>query len=557
MNNFTQRFALANAFTIVALCFGLLLSSDVLAQADRPTFISGKVVGANGKPMKTAHVFASQFNSANEKPKTFKVNADGSYGVYLPPGWYELEFAGVDHQQDHTPSWVYCCAKEMRIDARLQANTIDGEVDSVAVITDNDKYNFAKARLMKKQSDGTFVIDVECMGETLGYQVIVYTKNTTEPHSMNGTSTGNYQYDGGGDYRSLIAAKDGVAHIVFDPRQFPKKSSPSSVVFVDEFSKEVAAIVDAQQQVWAQFFSESAKQQGGMEFSYDAFGHRAALRKKIEATKDQHLRQLLMMSYLSVPSFSKDSTGADPKFVDLILETIPPASPMWTNYPNIIADAVRMSSKPKGDYIQRMLNEHASESLKAQILFNQIVELYEQKKFDVALPLYNKLVKEYPDTYAAQQAQRELRPNSKIKVGNMIPDFAFATVDDSTVRYIPATLKGRWVLIDNWATWCGPCVREMENLHKAYENFKDKRFTILSVSFDRSVADIEKFRKGKWPMPWLHCYSPGVWQNEATKVFEVSGIPKPILIDPDGRIVALDEDLRGARLEQTLKKFMP
>ncbi len=57
-------------------------------------------------------------------------------------------------------------------------------------------------------------------------------------------------------------------------------------------------------------------------------------------------------------------------------------------------------------------------------------------------------------------------------------------------------------------------------------------------------------------MPWMHVFSEGVWESEAAKAFEVSGIPKPILIDPNGKIVALEEDLRSDKLEKTLERFV-
>jgi thiol-disulfide isomerase/thioredoxin len=207
-------------------------------------------------------------------------------------------------------------------------------------------------------------------------------------------------------------------------------------------------------------------------------------------------------------------------------------------------------------YVDKVLKDNPSAAVKASILYELTAKAVEKKQTDVALTLYEQLQANYANTYPAQRAKRELNPSRTVRVGSPLPKFVFQQLNDSTKSVTNEDIKGRWVLVDNWATWCGPCVGEMGTLHAAYEKFKDKNFTILSVSFDRGTAEIHRFRGGKWPMPWLHSFSPGVWKNEATRIFEVSGIPKPILVSPDGTIVALDADLRGPNLEKTLAKYI-
>ncbi len=94
----------------------------------------------------------------------------------------------------------------------------------------------------------------------------------------------------------------------------------------------------------------------------------------------------------------------------------------------------------------------------------------------------------------------------------------------------------------------------MDNLHKAYEKFKSKNFEILSLSLDQKAEDVTKFRSEKWKMPWLHAFVTN--DKQVTGAFEVVAIPRPLLVDGSGMIVAMEGDLRGEKLEQTLAKFL-
>ncbi len=112
--------------------------------------------------------------------------------------------------------------------------------------------------------------------------------------------------------------------------------------------------------------------------------------------------------------------------------------------------------------------------------------------------------------------------------------------------------KGKWVLVDFWASWCGPCQEEMPNVVAAYKKYHDKGFEIVGLSFDADRDDWLNAIK-TWNMPWIHLSDLNYWESKAGKVYKIEGIPDNILIDPDGIIVA--RDLQGPALERCLSEI--
>lgn len=136
------------------------------------------------------------------------------------------------------------------------------------------------------------------------------------------------------------------------------------------------------------------------------------------------------------------------------------------------------------------------------------------------------------------------------------PHFALVSLDDSTQLISKESLRGKTVLLDFWATWCPPCVEEIPELARVYDKFKRHNFEIVSLSFDKTAQHVRRFRAKHHPMPWLHAMVERGFGDYVSEVFGVQNIPRQILLDPEGRIIAEDDELRGSRLEPTLERFI-
>jgi len=140
------------------------------------------------------------------------------------------------------------------------------------------------------------------------------------------------------------------------------------------------------------------------------------------------------------------------------------------------------------------------------------------------------------------------------KVGSIGSDAVDFTQDDTAGNPVSlSSFKGKYVLVDFWASWCRPCRAENPNVVKVYNKFKDKNFTVLGVSLDQQKdAWVKAIEKDK--LAWTHVSDLQQWNNAVARLYRVQSIPQNFLIDPTGKIVA--KDLRGAELEKKLCELL-
>jgi thiol-disulfide isomerase/thioredoxin len=132
--------------------------------------------------------------------------------------------------------------------------------------------------------------------------------------------------------------------------------------------------------------------------------------------------------------------------------------------------------------------------------------------------------------------------------GQMATEIALPSAKGDTLRL--SSLKGKVVLLDFWASWCGPCRSSNKQLVKLYSKYKNKGFEILGVSLD---DDRSKWKSAimKDKITWLQVNEPGGWEAKTARIWDISAIPTSFLIDKEGRLIAMD--LSGKELEKALK----
>lgn len=279
------------------------------------------------------------------------------------------------------------------------------------------------------------------------------------------------------------------------------------------------------------------------------------------------------MTYNGSLDNKKERTSMANEILDVIERNFEAVTGMEADY-RIKAQASENLSKEIFTDAQNEVSSVVSEYQKtyeseSQKLNQELKELLTENKEDLAVMMFmdyfpkekNKelhteiieaLRAKYPENQAVQERYKILTSAAfSTSVGSMAPELAFPNPEGDILKL--SDLRGKYVLIDFWASWCGPCRRENPHVVSLYNKYKDKGFDIYSVSLDRDkngwLKAIEA-DKLTWPN---HVSDLKYWSSEAAKIYGVNSIPATFLLDQEGRIIG--KNLRGNELTNTLRNI--
>ena len=535
-----------------AWLFAVSIFGASLAQADDSCLVRGRILDHAGRPLPRARVVPIVPGARSTVP-----DREGRFALEVPCGCARvLSVEGVHHQDLMIPVLPES-GRPLELEARLRPLEWNARFDSVQVIGEFNRYAPEGAVSMVRRRDGTFAATIPCETESLRYQLLGVAQDGLPTA---GTMADTLFLRRGRGMSSIRAGRKPV-EVIFDPRRLPRARRDAVVRFADARGPSAAVfplfLDDAREDDRVGRAYEAHVAAGGDRDSFrlDMSGYLGSLQRRIPRERDPVRRQFLLLNYVR-------HAGADSLVLRRALDEIPPESPLWGLSPGGPEGPLGMIRRATGrsghvrEYAEKGSETNPDREVRAGFLAAAMSEAEASGDRDRLGRYTTRMLEEFQGTFHAEISGKRDAPDRKVRPGAAIADFAFSALEDSSQVIRIADFRGRHLLIDFWAVWCGPCRAEMPTLHRVREAFGEGSLAMVSVSFDRRRADVAVYRRGKWAMPWLHAFASEGFAGKESAAFDVWGIPKAVLIGPEGAIVAEGNELRSERLHQTLARVL-
>jgi thiol-disulfide isomerase/thioredoxin len=461
------------------------------------------------------------------------------------------------------------------LEVNLAQAKVKANFKEVFVVGNFCSWNYNHAKKMELV-DGKFQASIS-FHDTLKYQFLF----RTDLWAYTPTGAKEYTFDDKGSYAANAFSENNKYTVVFDPNSMPtyqgteapeskyKVLSPELYSKYDEITSNFGSSKFLELIIYYNLFVKRENDdmiafmpeeeiKNIAESHGKLYNEKADLLEKlIASTTDPALVDILMATKIIQKVAVDKATLDEIKPMIEKMNTIPAEQPAVLSY---IMELREVQDNPAEmlTLLQEKIHNVSDKASQSVIEFNYLNEIgqklnHEGEYSEFLLERYDMLLgkSELPEIYKPDIA--EVMTKMKMKSSNSALDFGFTDFDGK--KHKLADYRGKWVLLDFWATWCGPCRDEIPFIFKASKKFSNKELQIISVSHDQSI-ELAKAYAEKNGMNWVHTINLPDYCT-ASKLFNISSIPAPFLIDPDGKIVPVNDfQLRADNLELTLMKYL-
>ena len=554
--------AFKNIMRKITLVLVLLMALGACSKPQPQNQISGLLLGANGEPMKHAQIRVKPLYALTKEDATLiDVGSDGHYAFDFDESrHYKLVFMGVSHLPT-TLIVDYQQQKGLVMDVQLDRLPFKDSPDKVTVMLYTgivEGKAKAPRHALTRSENGHFTASIDLPAGPIKYKV---TGLTDGSYSVEDAQTSNFVTSKNGTFHSLVQHEGGEWNVDVTPPVAGPYKADTPIRLSGHWLEQAKAIelLSKYNRVLTDQRIAKVKAKDG-DFEYPAgLDILKTWRETFEGTQLQALA-LAMSTGIAGQESAIHTRAVEGIAVDSWLwglEYVSFSGSVGASGP--IDDELEENAqaykqlKRYDTKVKQFLAQSEDYEGKANVVMNLAyysrwageTEQYQQS--------YDNFKNNYIDAWNYDFYLKILQP-SKLDNGAVAPAFEIAALDNPNTVYINNSFDDKVYLLDFWATWCTPCLKEMPALHKTYARFKDKGFDILSLSADLFAVEVTEFRQGKWKMPWKHAFLQD-GEHPIIKSYDVIGYPTAYLIDENGKVLATGDSVRGEKLEQTLAKY--
>lgn len=512
-----------------------------------------------------------------------KTNAKGNFKIEIPDKntKYKIHISYPNYESYRTD--FIMIDENPKLNVNLLPATISEKVSEVSLVGDFNNMNWENAAIMSRIDDNIYEIDVKYDQPKMRYQFLF----DTEHHSFSDISNNvDYEYDHGGDYYSIIYSDTSDYKIKVDLNKYPRYSDP-------EKKEKSSGIFNN-----SPIFSEYNKIKEDIEkmnlvnyFSMLIYEHQDDKSKKIffRNASDEKIAEEISNAKIVI---NKANTYIDSMLTKVIysqsidylldqklyLKRINMKSFDFTDFWELFIQIKNLSfTQFSGHYGSFMYkpefknneNEYLNiikKKIKSSFGENQI-----DKRFFYFYGTLSRFDKSYYNgkKYSEEilKGLAEIEPNlqelkkeiatlkNKVHLYSLdfAPDFSFTDIDGEF--YQLSDFKGKWVFLDFWATWCGPCEMEIVNVKNIRQIFSKEELVIIGIAWENDLEKVKEHTK-KHNENWITTLDSDEKENSIRSKYGVSSIPSFFLIDNEGKLINTSSGLRGDNMYLEIQKYM-
>lgn len=524
--------------------------------------LKGKILGNSSQAMKASGILFYKIGAENDKIFIPSKN-DGSFDLNLEnESLYKIALIGAYHESFEFKLLTTNEDKSYQLVINLAPFTLDSKPEPI-IIGNFNNFDFHDNYIsMNNIGNGNFLAKVPVINDTLKYQIAGVLEGN-KSRSVNGTQSDFLVFDGESDFESVLVSNQKFINLTFNSNEIPKLQKEISITTISPELFAQIKVFDELNEItrtWRnQYISSLMKKDENSADSIKslAFQNFVSIINKQKVSEAKLIAELEYLENINSVYTQQTKKMVNKDILIHLFNSISPASSIWIPYGYSIYTGLDASyEKPTESlFFKNLIKNNSSDELKIKLLFDGMRFTHEIGDKINGENLQNIIISKFPESDLTKQAIRDFSPFKRIQIGKILPDFKLMDLEDTTQILTLDDFRGKFLLIDFWASWCGPCIMEIPTLQGVYEDYKNLGFEILSISLDRDIKEPLKFKSGRLVMPWKTSWSRGEFKSPAAELFEVNNIPKPILVNPNGEIIALDEDLRGEYLLETLKEI--